>query len=543
MATEPSGTLLRTSTGKPFAQFTIGPNKKRAGAVLEHVRNDREAIAKKEAIGAFVDRLRDEGHTRCLRNLIREACAADADGIARVQKLAERILAGKEAGLAGGGAIAKEGLTVEKLAELWTGGDLAARYPDHVRPRKHPDRDEALFGVLNAIRMPDGAKFGTAAIATMTIDDLDHVMANLPATARSALTRRNYARAIGRLLSLAVFPLRLRASTPIPPGWTPKGRASKAKSWIYPSEDLALMRCADGDRGVPLARRILWGVLAREGLRASEALRLTWQDLDLEHGIIRLDENKTDEARSWALGADVAAGLAAWKKIRGDKAKKNPKVFPLALIGWQGASAARHLAELLRDDLKSAGVKRAELHKSTGPNRLRLRAHDLRGTFVTLALAAGKSEAWVTDRTGHKSSTMIYTYKRASRTAAELDLGWFEPLDEAIPELASGGRSGPRGRANEEQTRGARGRETSRRGSNSPRKRHIASAQESSGQFENRRGCKPSKSSNPFSSANQNLRTLFCVVTGARVFGVSASCAARRSFSNRARFVATSRCS
>jgi integrase len=34
-------------------------------------------------------------------------------------------------------------------------------------------------------------------------------------------------------------------------------------------------------------------------------------------------------------------------------------------------------------------------------NRAQFRAHDLRGTFVTLALANGKSETWVADRTGH----------------------------------------------------------------------------------------------------------------------------------------------
>src|SRR5690606_22958121 len=65
--------------------------------------------------------------------------------------------------------------------------------------------------------------------------------------------------------------------------------------------------------------------------------------------------------------------------------------------------------------------------------------HDLRGTFVTLALAVGRTEAWVTDRTGHSSSAMIYRYKRAARLAAELDTGWFAPLDEAIPELAPRG--------------------------------------------------------------------------------------------------------
>ena len=65
-----------------------------------------------------------------------------------------------------------------------------------------------------------------------------------------------------------------------------------------------------------------------------------------------------------------------------------------------------------------------------------MRVHDLRGTFVTLSLANGKSEAWISDRTGHKSSTMINRYKRTARTFAELQSGELESLDVAIPELS-----------------------------------------------------------------------------------------------------------
>ena len=47
-----------------------------------------------------------------------------------------------------------------------------------------------------------------------------------------------------------------------------------------------------------------------------------------------------------------------------------------------------------------------------------------------LALAIGRSEAWVADRTGHKSSVKINRYRRAARTAAELGLGDMLPLVE-----------------------------------------------------------------------------------------------------------------
>lgn len=55
---------------------------------------------------------------------------------------------------------------------------------------------------------------------------------------------------------------------------------------------------------------------------------------------------------------------------------------------------------------------------------------------MTVALANGKTEAWVADRTGHRSSQMINTYRRTARTYAERNLGELLPMVEAIPELA-----------------------------------------------------------------------------------------------------------
>jgi hypothetical protein len=78
--------------------------------------------------------------------------------------------------------------------------------------------------------------------------------------------------------------------------------------------------------------------------------------------------------------------------------------------------------------------------------------HDLRGTFVTMALANGRSEAWISDRTGHRSSAMIAKYKRTARTFGELALGDLVSLVDGLPELKilalrseAGGGAGPGG--------------------------------------------------------------------------------------------------
>jgi hypothetical protein len=48
----------------------------------------------------------------------------------------------------------------------------------------------------------------------------------------------------------------------------------------------------------------------------------------------------------------------------------------------------------------------------------------------------GKNEAWVADRTGHRSSQMMARYPRRARLATELGLGGFKPLNEVVQEIA-----------------------------------------------------------------------------------------------------------
>jgi hypothetical protein len=89
----------------------------------------------------------------------------------------------------------------------------------------------------------------------------------------------------------------------------------------------------------------------------------------------------------------------------------------------------------LRAALLLAGQDRYDLHHD-GKGRGKLRAHDLRSGFITLALARGESEAWITRRTGHGSSDQLRTYDRQKGEAEELGFTNYEPMDLAIPELS-----------------------------------------------------------------------------------------------------------
>lgn len=299
-------------------------------------------------------------------------------------------------------------LTFADLGKAWTSGEIAARHPDHVKVKRTASKDAERLKVLNKT-------IGKIPVMVFTLADAELAMAALPKDLASA-TRRQYAQILGRLLALAVYPLKLIKASPLPRGFLPKVRRAKATAWLYPAEDTLLMACTK----ITIERRVFYGVLAREGLRAGEALRLCWKDLDLKRGTVRLDTNKTADPRVWALSEGVAGAL---KRFRPENAEPEDLVFNVLNAG--------RLAEAFRTDLEAAKIDRAELYERTKA-RQPIRLHDLRATFVTLALAAGKSEAWVSDRTGHRSSVMIANYRRAARTAAELELGELAQLDKAI---------------------------------------------------------------------------------------------------------------
>src|SRR6185503_11180018 len=158
------------------------------------------------------------------------------------------------------------------------------------------------------------------------------------------------------------------------------------------------------------------GFLHREGPRSAEAARLTWGDIDLGRGILTLDENKTDDPRAWALSPGVVRALGAWREhLRGTVGVEDGDAVFVDELGRP--IGGDHLADQFREHLRAAGVSRAVLFENSAA-RMRIRLHDTRATFVTLALANGRTETWVADRTGHKSSLMINRYRRAARTAA-----------------------------------------------------------------------------------------------------------------------------
>ena len=337
--------------------------------------------------------------------------------------------------------------TFQEFAQHWTSGRLAKEFPDQVRTKRSATHDE---GRLARYAYP---VCGSVPIADVTLADAERIMAALPEDLQQQ-TRRNIAKAVSRVLSLAVYPAKLRDSNPIPRGFMPPTGGRKAELWLWPEEEAQLI----GSPAVPLENRVLYALLAREGMRLSEATGLDWRHVDLVRGTVSLDKNKTDDPRIWVLDPSVCRALRIYRERYRDGAGQDTPVF-CDSRGSRFDYGDEISAELFRTHLMAAGIDRAELYPIPGQRRragsvdgkpgqrvesvrIPIRIHDLRATFVTVALAVDRSERWVKDRTGHRSSHMLDRYRRAARTVAELGCHWFDPMDLAIPEFRCGNAEG-----------------------------------------------------------------------------------------------------
>ena len=415
MARSATGELRRLASG--FAARITIEGRERRDFALPTCAGEATAKERTAALALVALRLRRAGHADKVRKLV--AMGAKA----RAGRPWNTFLGAVDAICRGTVEAMTDVPTFEVFAKNWTDGELARRFPDHVKQKRSAERDEELLRLYILPHVKD------VRLDEFTLADAECVMANLPAKL-SPGTRRHIAQVMSRLMHLAVYPGKWIQVTPIPRGWLPRPGGDKAKECLYPDEDRALMACP----GVPLLRRLAYGVLDREGLRTDELARLTWADVDLVHNRLDLDENKTDRPRSWDMRPDVLMALTIWREHFRTKAASDARVF---VDDEDVGLNVDHLAAQLRDDLARADVDRAKLFQGSR-NRLRMRAHDLRATFITVSLASGRTWEWCQQRTGH-GDAMKQKYRRNSATWTAQRQGDLAPLHVAIPELAAHG--------------------------------------------------------------------------------------------------------
>ena len=134
-------------------------------------------------------------------------------------------------------------------------------------------------------------------------------------------------------------------------------------------------------------------LMLNSGLRASEVLNLTWQDVDLQTGKLVVRRGKGDKDRQVWVNESVLELMRAWR----ERSPHSRYCFP-TLKGTRIYDAA------LREMVKRRGVK-AGITKNVHP-------HMLRHTYATELYRETKDIRLVQKALGHAalSTTMIYTH-------------------------------------------------------------------------------------------------------------------------------------
>jgi len=431
MSRTPTGSLT-WSRGTPFVKLTInGQRRSFRLATLDQ----GEAEHRKDSLVEIARKLRDGGKEEHAESFCRQAAAADDRTLSAIFKVVDGLVVGRERPVVEpqqGRTTSTGEITFKAVGEMWTSGNLARRFRRRIKEIDHSEN----IGRLERYVYPfvhEGLSIAETPMREFTTEHADAITAQVQLPDGSV---RHVAQLVSRICKLAAYPLKAIPRSPLPDGWLPPKNEAKEKSYLFPAEEAEF----HANTKVALVRRLLVGVCGREGLRKENAVTLEWPDLVLDQGeqaMVVLDTTKNGRGGSWVLDAGTAEALRRWQTI----CPSTRFVFPASALPLHRRTDedrplyVDHLAAELRDGLHDAGVTRAKLFER-GKHRIRLRAHDLRATFVTLALAEGRSEDWVVTRTGHGSSQMIALYRRQAKTAAELKLGWLKPLHEVIPELA-----------------------------------------------------------------------------------------------------------
>lgn len=160
------------------------------------------------------------------------------------------------------------------------------------------------------------------------------------------------------------------------------------------------------------------------GQRLGDISMLTWQNIDLQAGEVRLVTRKTGRTLIIPIAPPLRRHIEALPSSDDPAAPIHPRAF--AIVDAQGKSG--HLSNWFADLLSTAGLREKKKHSKTtetGVGRGRgssgggLSFHCLRHTAVTLLKEAGIPAAVVMELIGHDSAAMSQHYTHVGKEALE----------------------------------------------------------------------------------------------------------------------------
>jgi integrase len=156
-------------------------------------------------------------------------------------------------------------------------------------------------------------------------------------------------------------------------------------------------------------------IALNSGMRKSEILNLTWNQVDLKHGFILLEITKNGDRREIPINATLRAALQELpRRIDGG----------YIFVNQKKGKPFRDIRKSFPSALKKLGIQD-------------FRFHDLRHTFASQLVMAGVDIPTIKELLGHKSlaMTMRYSHLSPSHKARAVEL--LDSVLSEIPELTS----------------------------------------------------------------------------------------------------------
>jgi integrase len=196
---------------------------------------------------------------------------------------------------------------------------------------------------------------------------------------------------------------------------TVRNRSNERRLPLTIEEIRALLAIADPE----------WQSLIRFGLytgqRLADLALLTWSNVDLDRGEIRLTTRKTGRRLTIPIAGPLREYLVSLSGSDDLAAPLHPRSFGALQKGGRAAGLSNQFVALLAQ----AGLREEQTHKGRGIGRSAKRAasklsfHSLRHTTVSLLKDAGIPQATVQELIGHDSEQMSALYTHVGREALQ----------------------------------------------------------------------------------------------------------------------------
>jgi integrase len=264
--------------------------------------------------------------------------------------------------------------------EAGTVGELFDRYFAEHAPRKKPkSQREDLINYNAHIKN----RFATRTAREITKSDVEKMMIDLSATPYMANRVRSL---LSKAFSLAEE-WGIVAPNANPCQFVKKNAEAPRERLLTPQEIARLGKALDAlENEIPYQARAMVGLALHTGLRVGEILRLRWEYIDTDQGVIRIPNTKHG-------GTSTARLTGEARKILAALPKKSEWVLP-------GRKKGEHYAH--PQDSWNTIRKKAQLEG--------LHLHDLRHAFGSYAAREGANQRTIATLLNHKqlSTTEIY---------------------------------------------------------------------------------------------------------------------------------------